>query len=292
MMTVAHALQQLIDSFRLTDPQQQVVNHQYRTLQQRLRERLPLVTDFLSGSYARGTSIRPLHDIDLFAVFQASARATYGAPGSLLGLVQGELEAGYVGKTARVQNRSVNIHFTQTGISFDVVPAFAEGGNYFIPERETGQWVLTNPLEHDALLKQAHRRSDQKLIPLIRVAKHWNRRQGEQKPLSSFHLEVMGHGALPSDPGGSAKGLRRLFTHLADAVQRRCPDPVHPSRHLDGYLDLGGNRRAVAHRLLAEAARVMDRVVELEHSRPAEAHFLLRELLGPEYPERGVPPGR
>lgn len=195
------------------------------------RERLmtsDLVTEVkLTGSFARGTSVRPFHDIDALVFFDLNASRKAGLhEGSNLsmhlvhtiierlvpnhGIVHGsswafatEREAGPV--AVRRQSCSVGVcngvAWADESITLDFVPAVATGDDTLqVLHRHDGH-VDTNPkaaLDEvewlDAALGETFR-------PLVQLAKRWNARQSLAmdsadgadpfRPFSSFHLEAL-----------------------------------------------------------------------------------------------------
>ena len=74
-MSIATLLEQLARDLELTAAERETADHQQRVLRETIRAQLPGVSrDFLAGSYARHTAIRPLHDIDLLVVLDRVAR--------------------------------------------------------------------------------------------------------------------------------------------------------------------------------------------------------------------------
>jgi len=293
MWSVREALQKFIESLELTDLQQKEVIRQHTLVREELRKRLKSKTDFLSGSYARRTAIRPLHDIDLFVVLgdvaphQSIASTQASTPDAVLKQVRKALKEAWPEKEFPIlQQHSVHIGFSGSGIEFDVVPAFEQPGQqvYFIPERETGRWIRTNPRLHEDLSIQANQRAGTKLKPYLKAVKHWNRHH-PSSPLGSFHLEAMSYSAFPQMPGGSLEALEALFAHLGRQVTRPCPDPARLGPNVDERMS--PTQRKAAQQVLESAAGTLRLVISEEKSYPAQAHERLRKLFGPEYRNRG-----
>lgn len=286
MITVGQAFDQFLRGLELTAAQGAEATRQQTVVRTKLGTHLGGVTSaFLSGSYGRSTAIRPLNDIDLFVILD---EATHGAlrkskPEACLELVQRALVEAYRGKTLpRIQGRSVNIEFTGTGIAFDVVPAFAvASGGYIIPDRELKNWIQTNPKQHEAAGIAANERAGNKLNLLIKAAKHWNNRN--DKPLRSFHLEVMSYSAFSQAPTTYAEGLAKLFTHLASAVMVACPVPSSAGPNIDAGMTTA-DRTGIQSKL-RKAAEAADRALVFERSQQIEkANAEWRGLMGAEYP--------
>ncbi|QRN96602.1 nucleotidyltransferase [Archangium violaceum] len=295
MWSVREALEKFIQSLELTQGQRDEVSRQHTLVRESLRQRLDTKTDFLAGSYSRNTAIRPLHDIDLFvvlgdAVLTSSASSSPGGsltPDAGLKQVRQALHAEWRQKESpTLQQHSVHIGFSKSGVEFDVVPAFEVPNRnaYLIPERHTGQWILTNPRIHQTLSTEANEAAGKKLKPLLKAVKHWNRNHSSS-PLRSFHLEVMSYSAFPSPPGDYLEGLEILFSHLSQKVLGTCPDPARLGPDVDARMK--PLQKTSAQQVLASAAREVRLAREESDSNPPSAHGRLKKLFGEFYRDRG-----
>lgn len=289
-MTPKQAFASFLESLELTRKQRDEASRQHTFLRTELQRRLSTTENFLSGSYARRTAIRPLNDIDVFVVLDRRKHAgpEQGQPSGCLSELQSALNDIYPNKSWPVlQSRSVHLRFSGTGLAYDVVPAFSsleDEGVYFIPDRGTDTWIATNPKRHAALSTAANEAAGKMLKPLTKAVKHWNYRG--KAPLRSFHLEVMTWSVLTSKPAGWLDGLTQLLEGLAERVLEPCPDPARLGPSLERGLDRGAARvRLLDAARLARTARDFD-----AQRQPELAHHALRELFGPEYPERGRTP--
>lgn len=289
MRTVAQALHDFISGLELTEHEQQRAIKQKEEVREHLRSRLVLSQDFISGSYGRNTAIRPLNDIDLFIVLEPKANAELFArgPTACLKAVRSALSQAYPNKELPIlQNRSVHIEFTGTGIGYDVVPAFPadDGDGYRIPDRDIDQWIRTDPKKHQSFSTEANDRANKKLKPLIKALKRWN--QEHHKPVRSFHLEVMCCRVLTRPPDTYLDGLCILFDGLVTAIDHPCPEPAEVGPNLDAGMSSG--ERQHARDLLRSAARqIHDAAAHARDGRTAQAHHVLRGLFGADYPEKG-----
>jgi len=287
MWSVREALEKFIQSLKLTDRQKEEVIRQHTVVREQLRRRLGVETDFLSGSYSRNTAIRPLHDIDLVIVVEEVTSRPTVSPDALLKAVRKALKAAWPEKELPIlQQHSVHLKFSGSGIAFDIVPAFKRLGRkaYFIPERETGRWLRTNPRRHKEQSREANERAGKKLKPLLRAVKHWNRHH-PSSPLGSFHLEAMSYDAFLQPPDGYLEGLEILFSHLSQKVLYPCPDPAGLGPDVDEWMT--SQQRQAASQLLASAADQVQHVLAEEESFPSQAHQRLRALFGEDYRDRG-----
>jgi hypothetical protein len=283
MQTIAQAFEKkFLPELELTPSESDNAKQQHPNLREKLQGQLDVEDNFLSGSYGRHTAIRPLNDIDIFLVLEKTPTVHPDlGPDALLRTLEAALAEIYKNKTSRKQARSVNIECS--GISFDIVPAFADGDDvYVIPDFEAACWINTNPKIHKTLSTAANERSNKKLKPLLKAIKHSNNAHG--KCARSFHLEVLSWEILTSDPGSYMAGLVTLLDGLAARICDPCPDPA----------ELGPDIRPSAAKCL-EAQTWLNSIAELAREadglaadgKLGEAHAKIREIFGPEWPEKG-----
>ncbi|WP_141593464.1 nucleotidyltransferase [Myxococcus sp. AB056] len=284
MWSVGEALERFISSLELTEGQRSEVSRQHTLVREELSRRLAgCETSFLSGSYSRSTAIRPLHDIDIFTVVGRASSTSPETPDAALKRVRQALHAAWPNKElAILQQHSVHLGFTGTGIEFDVVPAYQHPSqdHFLIPERNSGQWIRTNPRIHKELSTAANERAGKKLKPLIKAVKHW-KREHDLRLLGSFHLEVMGYEAFSRAPVGYLEGLETLFAFLANRVEQPVRDPAGFDKAVDERMT--GGQRMAARNLLQGAARTVRLALSERDTRPEQAHQRLRELFGETY---------
>ncbi|WP_375755338.1 nucleotidyltransferase [Corallococcus exercitus] len=293
-MQVRQAVHDFISALELTPAERTAASDQHKFLRDGLASRLEIEPDlypFLTGSYARSTAIRPLKDIDLFCVLQRTPglNPVSSKPMDALAMVRRALEDQYPGKTADPQNRSVNISFSETGIAYDVVPAFLDQGNsevFWIPDLQAKTWIRSNPRIHERLSVDANEAAGQELKPLTKAVKHWNRRQPAGERLRSFHIEVMIWAVLVAKPGNRLDGLIEIFEGLASRVLRDTPDPAGLGPSINQGMTDAARTTAVTR--LQRAASTLREARELAQAGHTEqAHYLLYGVFGDPYPEKG-----
>ncbi|GEL74733.1 nucleotidyltransferase domain-containing protein [Myxococcus virescens] len=284
MWSVGEALERFISSLELTEGQRDEVSRQQTLVREALSRRLGgCETSFLSGSYSRSTAIRPLHDIDIFTVVGRASSTPPEPPDAALKRVRQALHETWPNKELPIlQQHSVHLEFTTSGIEFDVVPAYQHPTQelFLIPEGNTGRWIRTNPRIHMDLSTAANERAGKKLKPLIKAVKHWNRQHGSS-PLRSFHLEVMGYEAFSRAPVGYLEGLEALFAFMAGRVDRSTGDPAGLGGDVDARMTSG--QRTAARNALQGAARTVQLALSERDARPEQAHQRLRALFGEMY---------
>ncbi|RYZ41260.1 MAG: nucleotidyltransferase [Myxococcaceae bacterium] len=284
--TVAQAFEMYMQRLELTEKESARATRQQELVFDSMRQMLGPKAAILSGSYGRNTAIRPLHDIDLFLIFKDAGSGPVSPPAMMLERIQRALESAFPGKQARLQNRSVNIEFSGTGIGFDVVPAVedaAHTGWYWIPDQRAGKWIRSDPRKHQDACNAANERARKKLKPLIKAIKHWNVRQ--PKRARSFHLEVLTYQAPNSVLAASSysEGLTYLFQFLEAAMPQRCEDPAELGPPIDAGISEGDRQQL--QQQLSHAVRRSERALALERQGAMDAAIeIWRELLGPDFP--------
>lgn len=295
MPSIAHTFQTLVESLELTEAQRAEAERQQLAVRGYLQRGLvldPARATFLTGSFARGTAIRKLKDIDLFAVldpreYDALRRRD---PTEALALVHEVLDRTYPDKPSPItQDHTVRVDFTNSGTQFEVVPALPVGdGTYAIPQKTTGRWIHSNPDAHAAILRRANGRTSGAVAVLVKLAKHFKRVVGDRGKIASFHLEMMICELVVSRPDDHATGLRDLFTRLAERVRRPLPDPAEVGPDIDERLTPADRNRLAE--IFTAAAETAERAIELAPTDLPGAHWLWRDLLGDVYPEKGRKP--
>jgi hypothetical protein len=153
------------------------------------------VSSFLSGSYARDTSIRPKTssdgqerpDVDIIVV---TSFTTADHPDDVLEELRAALEDGDDGYAVdRINNRSVRITTWQA--EMDVVPVIETFGGYLIGDRESGTWQFTNPPEHNRWSSDQNGIFGGRFKPLVKLDKWWRRENPTSPRPKGFVLEVL-----------------------------------------------------------------------------------------------------
>jgi Second Messenger Oligonucleotide or Dinucleotide Synthetase domain len=293
MLTVAQAFEQFMQKQELHAGEDREAKRQERNVFEAMRRRLGPRESILSGSYGRNTAIRPLHDIDLFLIFTAAASGTGEAvgPEAFLKRVKQALEQEFPGKQAKLQNRSVNIEFSGTGIGFDVVPALEDPrrpGIYWIPDLRKNDWIQSDPRKHIEACDAANTGASQRLKPLIKAIKRWNQLQG--KPVPSFLLEVMAYRGIDSFRPAShlsvyAQGMAHLYQFMSERIMEQWPEPAGLGPPVNS--GVGQTNLVQGQQRLSGAARGAARALELERvGDMLGANESWRALLGPDFPLR------
>lgn len=136
------------------------------------------IETFLSGSYAKHTSIRPVlndkkRDVDIVVVTNYSSQ---DSSIDVLEELQSVLLENDKYKTATLQSHSVGIEMQ--GISIDVVPVIADSDDnelYYIGDSSDGTWTKTDPKGHKTWSTEVNKNNNTEYKPLVKIFKWWRR---------------------------------------------------------------------------------------------------------------------
>lgn len=133
---------------------------------------------FLSGSYAKHTSIRPSksdkkRDVDIIVV---TSHIKSDNSEEVLDELKDALLQSQIYESAKVQHHSVGIELGQ--ISVDVVPVIKDLDDeqvYFICDSEVGGWTKTDPKGHKLWSTEVNQDNNNAYKPLVKIFKWWRR---------------------------------------------------------------------------------------------------------------------
>lgn len=296
MISIEDAFRKFKHRLELNDREQANAKARHEEVRDHIRQKFKIDTDFLTGSYARWTKTKPLKDIDIFFVLKASEDGYLKkSPSVVLDDFCAGLKEKYGDRVLR-QRRSLNVAFGVTPdgedntdyrvMSVDVVPAFASGENYTIPDEVLGKWIETNPKIHAEKATAAHQAYSNEWKGLVRMLKYWNNnpRHGEKPIKPSFLIEVMCLQALHGGWGGSfAREIQGVFATLGDRIFDTFDDPAGLGPPISDEMDQMRKQRAQT--LLRAAER--EAAVAIDHARNGrngEALRAWRALFGVKFP--------
>lgn len=171
-------------------------------------------------------------------------------------------------------------------LSIDVVPAFACGGDYEIPDGDTGKWIKTNPETHAEKATQAHQAYGNEWKGLVRMAKYWNNnpKHGEKPVKPSFLIEVMALQCLHGGWGGQFdREMQSFFATMADRIGEVWNDPAGLGPPISNSMD--AQRVVRAKQALNQAVAQANEAIHLvRQGRNGDALRKWREIFGPMFP--------
>jgi len=298
MLSTEAAFAKFRSRLELNDKEQKDASSRQREIREHMDEEFDVDHDFLTGSYARHTKTKPLKDVDIFCVLgEDEQHYRKEAPSQLLGAVERALASKYGHSCVKRQRRSVTVDFgvkpdaedktDYRVVSFDVVPAFALGDDYEIPDTGTnggiGGWTKTNPRVHAEKATDAQQAYGDEWKGLVRMAKYWN--NGHDKPIKpSFLIEVMALDVLHPPYGGDrAREMQFFFAALAGRIHDTWDDPAGLGPAVSDAMDAA--KSATAEQALRNAEREAAHAMALSRQgRQGDALRAWRALFGPLFP--------
>jgi hypothetical protein len=201
-------------------------------------------SSFLSGSYARHTSIRPRTsadgeerpDVDIIIV---TTFTTSDHPDDVLTEVCNALEDDGEGfEVERINKRSVRVVTWQA--EMDVVPVAEAWNGFMIPDRENGIWKFTNPPVHTDWSSKQNERFNGRFKPLVKLFKWWRRINPSGRRPKGFVLEVLVSKHAPSSETHYGAAFVQLLDNIYAAYRTLAAidqkpfisDPADPSNDI------------------------------------------------------------
>lgn len=297
MITIDEAFRKFKGRLELKDKEQKNATDRHTEVREYVRTKFAIERDFLTGSYKRHTKTKPLKDIDIFFEMKESEKHYRNKAASVvLDDYEKALIDKYGEKSVRRQSRSINIDFgvdvkeeDKTDykiLSVDVVPAFASGDDYEIPDGDTGKWIKTNPETHAKKATEAHQAYSNEWKGLVRMAKYWNNnpKHGEKPIKPSFLIEVMALQCLHGGWGGQfEREIQGFFATMADRIGDVWHDPAGLGPPISNSMD--AQRVARARQALTQAVSQVNLAINhTRQGRNGEALKTWRDLFGPMFP--------
>lgn len=233
------------------------------------------IETFLSGSYGRNTSIRPRElagvvcqpDIDIIVV---TNHMLHDSPADVLDQLREVLKEAY-DVDEKVNARSVSVSTSR--VKMDVVPIIeAPAGDrykYYIPDRETGNWVPTNPPGHTEWSTSVNKANGGRFKPLVKLFKWWRRENPtaeEGNRPKGFVIEKI----VADSMSATEENYPELFTKTMESIVSRyasyhalgmvpsIDDPSVPSNNITSRLSFqefsAFYKKAAEHAQLARKA--------------------------------------
>jgi Second Messenger Oligonucleotide or Dinucleotide Synthetase domain len=292
MLTTNQAFEKFRQRLEISDTEQKDASRRQNEVRDCIREGFDLKTDFLSGSYRRHTKTKPLKDVDIMFVLGSKEKWRRDKPPiETLQAFETRLKKKY--KDVEIGRRSVTVEFEKVYypedhdgkvLSIDAVPTFeCTGGDYEIPDKVTGTWIKTNPDKHKEQATAKNKEVDGKWVPLVKMAKAWNRANG--KPVKpSFLIEVIAEELVEAPFSNYPDEIRNFFAAMEANLQRSWPDPAGLGPPVSDQMT--PQLIVDARKALQEAQRKATLARRSEETgRQGEALRIWREVLGDYFPQ-------
>jgi Second Messenger Oligonucleotide or Dinucleotide Synthetase domain len=275
MLSVDEAFEKFRGRLEITRTEEQDASRRQQRIRLQVQAGIGVQTDFLTGAYARETKTKPLKDVDIFVVL-SDDEADYldRPPTAVLEAVREILVPHYGVQRVSIAHHSVRVDFgvrvvddlTDQVVSFDVVPAFADGDAFQIPDTRRHDWMTTDPRIHKARATEANKAFDEQWKPVVKMAKKSN--QHHDKPVKPmFLLEVMALDLLHPPWGGSYPyELKEFFATAADRLNQGWADPAGLGPAVSDRLDTDPGAMRAAKDALRRAEAACTEALRLEHA--------------------------
>ena len=294
MLTTAQAFDKFRQRLELSDTEKNDAIGRQQDVRDCIRENFDLSRDFLSGSYSRHTKTKPLKDVDvIFVLGQKEHWRRDKPPIDTLQAFEACLKKKYAEQgQVEMGRRSVTVEFEKNYypeehegkiLSIDSVPAFESGKNvYEIPDKVTGTWIKTNPEIHQAKSTGKNKELNGRWVPLVKMAKGWNRASG--KPIKpSFLVEVMALELVEVPFSNYPDESRNLVAAMEANMSQTWSDPSGLGPPVSDQMT--PNMIASARKALQEAQRKATLARRAEESgRQGDSLGIWREILGEYFP--------
>jgi hypothetical protein len=187
---------------------------------------MPLTHVRTIGSAGRKTLIRPVDDVDVFAVFDDNQVWTaYQYDSKQLLYRVREALAGYSVKTVGSRGQAVRLFYSD-GTNVDITPAFPVTGyfggtdGYVIPKGDGG-WQPTNPYKHHDFMAERNQALGGYLKPLVRMLKRWN--SSHSSRIKGFHLEVITQASFTALGSSMRENVYAFFQYAGGHIHVQDP---------------------------------------------------------------------
>lgn len=277
MATLIQSINQLIDNVTVTDRQEENIKQSLSNIEGHLKNKdnnLSVARTFTNGSYQRDTIIRPLNDIDIFAVLKFDDwKDEYGnlpTPQSVLTKIKNYLNGLHDYKDKVKQDRPcVTIELSDK--NFDILPSFEiQGGGYYIPNYNLSGWTTSYPEQLTKDLDDTHKLRNYKLKPTIKAVKYWNRENG--KIIPSYHVEEV------------AVNIFKLnnFTNYEEAIRIWFNNAEYYLQ--SAKFKSNNDYTASTNKIKKVKNKLNDAKKKYDEGKEAEAKKIWKEIFGKEFP--------
>lgn len=289
-------LQQIVRSVEPIAAQKEAAgasHHRLRDLLDTGQMESRIINSYLSGSYARGTAIKPIDDVDIIFEIdpshwpRSSLFSTLPSPDRILESFATAIRRRYPASSVYGQRRSVRLQLHH--IDIDIVPVAQHETDPLmirVPDRETGEWIKSSPRRHADMATRVNAKRSGKLKPLIKLLKLWNSNLPDTVRCKSFLIETIAIRLFDQQSFGTlGEGLVLFWDFLASRYNEPTVNPAWGDYGMSfGWLsisvpDTAGTGANVAARLdrpraraLASKARISrDKILRAYETRAAEA---------------------
>jgi hypothetical protein len=291
MITTEEAFEKFRQRLELSETERQNTIKRHTEVRDLIRADFAVDRDILTGSYGRHTKTKPLKDVDIFFILGQKERDKYRSqtPSVLLDAFATTLRNEYGKDAVEPGRRCATVEFEKNTkdeegkvLSIDAVPAFDLGDCYEIPDRILGKWIKTDPEVHKTQAANKNKELGGKWVPLVKMAKRWNRSAG--KPIKpSFLIEVMMQELVDAPFTTYPSEVRRFFAASLTGIGQTWGDPAGYGPPVSDQMT--PQLISAAQEKLREAETKAALAVRYEQQgRQGDAIALWREIMGKYFP--------
>lgn len=294
MLTITQAFEKFRQRLELSETERKDAARKHTDVRDCIRGGFDIAADFLSGSYSRHTKTKPLKDVDvMFVLGSEDGWRREKSPTDTLDAFVTCLKSKFAGKGQVTRGRrSVTVEFEKLYypedhdgrvLSIDAVPAFDLGKEvYEIADAVSGEWIKTSPGVHQTQATAKNKSLDGRWVPLVKMAKGWNR--AHDKPVKpSFLVEVMAEKLAEGPFSNYPDEIRNLFAAMESTIGDTWPDPAGMGPPVSDQMT--AELVAVARAKLHDAQRLATLARRAEQmERQGEALRIWRDVLGDYFP--------
>lgn len=286
MTYVDDAFEKMRKNGEITTTEQTLAQGRHQRIRTTLESVWEIDRTFLTGSYARHTKVKPLEDVDIFAVIDtAGAQGHYRdeAPSRVVDDLASLLDGKF--NSAEADGMAVRVRMSddEGQASFEIVPAFDHSSSGFeVPDPARGRWIRTDPNVHAQLTAAKNTECDGKWVPFAKMLKGWNLQAGRPIPVS-FLIEVMALDLVRKPFGRYQDEVTAFLGNLIDRVNGPWKDPAGVGPNVDELITTA--RRSVMRSAAATALAIAEEAIYLEdEGEERKAVDKWRELFGSRMP--------
>ena len=265
MSYVDDAFEKMRQAGEVTKGEQQLAQNRHRRIRETLDDEWDLTKSFLTGSYDRHTKIKPLEDVDIFAVVKPDGDQGHyrqKPPTEIISALVGSLD----GKFNSVEPDGMAVRIAMSDddgqATFEIVPAFEHTDQgYEAPDPDRGRWIRTDPEAHATLTSRKNKACHEKWVPFVKMVKGWNFEAGHPIP-QSFLIEVMALELVHPPFGRYQDEITSFLGNVVDHADGPWPDPAKVGPDVDEMLTRA--ERDAIRDAATQASSVAEEAVYLE----------------------------
>ena len=283
---VDDAFEKMRKAGEITKGEQSLAKNRHRRIREVLAGEWNIERSFLTGSYDRHTKIKPLTDIDIFAIVDpAGAQSHYRQEPP--DLIISDLVDCLDGKFKKVEADGMAVRIAMSDddgqATFEVVPAFEHASDgYEAPDPDRGRWIRTDPEAHARLTSEKNSECGLMWVPFVKMVKGWNLEASHPIP-QSFLIEVLALQLVHPPFGRYQDEVTMFLGNIIDHANGPWPDPAGIGPDVDELL--GAHDRDGIQSAAATAHSTAEEAVYLEdEGKERQAVEQWREIFGSRMP--------